>query len=926
MRRVTIVLLVFVLGGSLVWAGTGTPAAERLKSYEKHLQMKEESIFRKLEWRNIGPYFMGGRLTDIEAYEQEHDLFLIAVASGGVWLTENNATTWTPIFDDESSSTIGDIAVSQSDENLIWVGTGEANSSRSSYAGTGVFKSTDRGKTWQNMGLEESHHIGRIIIHPQDNDIVYAAALGHLYTDNEERGLFKTVDGGKTWEKVLYIDQKTGIIDLVMHPQNPDILFAAAWEKERKAWNMTESGPGSGIYRTVDGGKTWEKLIKGFPQGKFVGRIGLDISRSNPDVVYAFLDNQEPKPQEKREKKKSQSGITVETLAKMSKEDFLKIDIKRLELFMRENDVPENFTPEMVKDLVSAGRITPQMIAGMLEDANRRIISGNVRGAEVFRSDDRGDSWYKTHSDFIELVYTYGYYFGQIRVSPADENTIYIMGVPTLKSTDRGKTCKDISSQGGIYGENGVHADIHAMWIDPKNPRRILMGTDGGLNISYDEGETWQKIANLSIAQCYTIQCDDQEPYHIYTGLQDNGVNVGPSSFRYGDRENIWRMILGGDGAFVQPEPGRPAVVYAESQFGSIFRIDVKKREPKSIRPKSKDKKSPYRFNWLSPFMISHHNPYTLYMGANKVLKSVDRGDNWLELSGDLTDQKNTDGDVPYATITALDESPFSPEILYAGTDDGNVWVKRDVGSQWESISAGLPKKWVTRIAASKYKKERVYLTLTGYREDDFKTYVYVSEDSGQNWKSIKGNLPEEPVNVIREDPQNENLLYLGTDLAIYVSLDRGESWHSLKNNLPTNAVYDLRIQPRQAELLIGTHGRGVYLLSVKNIRKLNKEILAKSLHLFDTEPIKFLGGADPFQDRAKFEFYSGSAARVQLLINDKAGKKVKTFAVAAEKGINIFEWNLVLDEKTKKRLDKGDYALILKSGKFTEKGILSIK
>jgi len=911
MKKIFIILGVFLLAASLFAA---TPATERLSSYEQHLQLKNSSIFQQLNWRNIGPYFMGGRITDIEVYENRPHKFLVAAASGGVWLTENNATTFKPVFDHESTATIGDIAISQADENLIWVGSGENNSSRSTYAGTGVFKSTDGGKTWRNMGLTESHHIGRIVIHPENNAIVYVAALGHLYTDNPERGVYKTTDGGQTWARVLFSDDRTGAIDLVMHPKNPDILFAATWEKERKAWNMTESGDKSGIYRTTDGGKTWQKLAGGFPQGKDVGRIGLCISRSNPDVVYAFLDNQEPKPEEKKAEKKNQSGITVDMLMKMSSADFLKLDDQKVALLLRDYKVPESFTAVMVKDMVKAGRLTPPIMAQMISNANQRLFNTNVKGAEVYRSDDGGEHWYRTHKDFIDLVYTYGYYFGQIRVSPENADIIYILGVPTLKSLDGGKTFKDISEQGGIYGDDGVHADMHAFWIDPRDPKRVFLGTDGGLNISYDAGETWQKIANFCIAQCYTIHYDNRQPYNVYTGLQDNGVNRGPSTFWYNDKQHPWNMIIGGDGAFVQPDPNNPDVVYAAYQFGSIFRLDVASDDSKSIQPKPVDKQSPYRFNWLSPFMISHHNPYTLYMGANKLLKSVDRGDHWLEISPDLTERQHTDGDVPFATITAIDESPLSPDMLYAGTDDGNVWIKKEGSCQWEKISAGLPKKWLTRVVASQYKKERVYVTLTGYREDDFATYVYVSEDYGKTWQSLKGNLPQEPVNVIREDPVNENFLYLGTDLTVYVTLDRGIKWHSLRGDLPTVAVYDLRIQPREKELIIGTHGRGVYILPVKTIEKLDAQIMAKPLHLFNIAPVK-LDEVWDLGKKAKIEFFAGKAGQAQIVIQDKKGQKMAEFSRPAGLGLNVFEWDLVIDAQKRKTIERGEYTLILKLG-----------
>lgn len=872
MKRVIIALVVLAFGFLLIGDEDTSPATSaegRLKSYEKHLEMKENSIFKKLEWRNIGPYFMGGRIDDIEGYENNPYKFYAAAASGGLWVTENNGTTWTPIFDNESSITIGDIAVSQTDEKLIWVGTGEQNASRSSYAGTGVFKSTDGGKTWKNMGLIDSHHIGRVIIHPEDNNIVFVAALGHLFTDNEERGLYKTTDGGENWKRVLYISPTTGVIDVVMHPGNPDIIYAASWQRERKAWNFVESGPESTLFKSTDGGETWKKIVNGFPQNKYVGRIGLAVTPAAPDVLYAFLDNQEPRPEPKKKKKDKGS------------------------------------------------------------DANKKLFNTNIKGAEVYRSNDCGETWQKTHEKYLEqrVIYTYGYYFGQIRVSPGNADVIYILGVPLMKSTDGGKTFKDVSKQGGIYGDNGVHADMQALWIDPKDPRRLILGNDGGLNISYDAGEAWQKINNIPLAQCYTIHYDNQKPFHVYTGLQDNGVNVGPSNFQFGNRETTWKRLLGGDGAFAQTEPGNPDTVYVEMQFGYLTRLDRKNREFKFIRPKSPDKKSRYRFNWLSPYMVSHHNPYTLYMGGNKMLKSVNRGDTWMEISSDLTDNKNIDGDVPFATIVSIDESPLQAELLYAGTDDGNVWVKKDSPSGWEKINNGLPKKWVTRIAASRYKKERVYITLTGYREDDFKTYVYASEDYGKTWTSLKANLPEEALNVIREDPVNENILYLGSDLGIYVTLDRGQNWYSLKNNLPTNAVYDLRIHPRDRELMIGTHGRGVFLLSVETLQKMTAEVMKKPLHIFDIKPVPLAEKRYQEQEKAKIDFYSDAERDFLVTVTDKVGKRGKQWDFKAIKGLNRFEWDLVVEtvDEKKRKVKKGAYTVIIKKGRVKANAVLKV-
>jgi photosystem II stability/assembly factor-like uncharacterized protein len=821
--KTTAALVITIFIGVLL--STATTPQEREASFQRHLDMKENSVFKNLKWRNIGPYFMGGRVTDIEAYEKNPHKFLVATASGGLWLTRNNATTWTPIFEGESSISIGDIAVSQTDDELIWIGTGESNSYSNIFPGTGVFKSIDGGKTWENMGLSDTHYIGRIVIHPKDNNIVFVAALGHLYDHNEQRGVFKTTNGGKNWEKVLYVNSQTGAVDLVMHPQNPQILYAATFDKEKKPWKMIRSGTGSSIYKTIDGGKTWKKAVNGIPQNKYVGRIGLAVCRSNPQVIYAYLDNQEPRPEQKKPKKK-ESGITIDMIKKMHKQDFLKIDNKKLQLCLDENNVPPYFTAEIIKEFVRTGRINLHTAAEFVEYFQDTIYICNIKGPEIYKSKDGGESWRKINKEYLDHVfYFFGYGFGQIRVSPGNEDVVFILGIDLFKSIDGGKTFKVASMPEATYTKDEVHVDHHAMWIDPNDPRRIILGNDGGVNISYDEGSTWQNIENLPIPQCYTINYDHQEPYRIYIGLQDNGVNVGPANFWYGDMVNTWKLIFEGDGAYIEPQPGNPHIVFAARELGYIYRINRKNKKHKLIKPESGNKNNIYRFNFIAPFKISRHNPYILYMGANKVLKSVDEGENWIEISQDLTEKQHIKESPRYATITTLDESPLTPNILYAGTNDGNAWVSRQGGHQWENISAGLPKKKITRIVASKFKQKRVYVTLSGFREGDYETYVYVSGDCGKNWTSISSNLPAaEPVHVIREDPGDEDILYVGTELSIYVSLDRGKCWHSLKCNLPTNPVYDLRIHPREKELMIGTHGRGVYLLSVKPIHRLSEK------------------------------------------------------------------------------------------------------
>jgi photosystem II stability/assembly factor-like uncharacterized protein len=953
MKKTALLATVLVL-----WLGLfgATSPQDRMKSFETLKAMAQSSMFRTSVWRNVGPYFMGGRICDIEAYEKNPHRILVAAATGGLWLTENNGTTWKPIFDSESWIGFGDVAISQTDENLIWAGTGEENSGRSIYAGTGVFKSTDGGKTWTHMGLTDSHHIGQILINPKNNDIVYVAAMGHLYTDNEERGVFKTTDGGKTWEKVLYISPKTGVIDLAMDSRNPDVLYAAAWQKDRKAWNFVESGPESALYKTVDAGKTWKKLSNGLPQGAYVGRMGIAVSRNHPEIVYVILDNQEPttpaKPPVERK-----SGLTIDAVKAMKPKGFLALDPKRIELFLRENLAPSYFTAEKVIEAVKTGQITPKDLADVFSGgANAALMGMNIKGAEVYKSADAGESWTKTHTAPLAPMFfaSYGYYFGQIRISPDNDDIVYALGVPALKSTDGGKTFKEIPAAGGNYGTGlaDVHPDHHALWIDPNDPRVLWIGNDGGLNVSYDGGETFQKVNNIPLAQCYTVSFDMERPYNIFAGLQDNGVNMGPSNFVYGRRDNDWKMIAGGDGAFVEPAisseaasggalagqifppgaspspaPGAspmsiwsdPDTVYAASQFGNITRLNLKNPQlTKGIRPRAQTIQPPYRFNWLTPFVVSCHNPYTLYLGANKVLKSVDRGDHWIEISRDLTDARNTDGDVPYATITALAESPLTPEVLYAGTDDGNVWGSQNGGGTWEKITTNLPRKWVTRLVASRFKKERVYLAMIGYREDDFSAYIFSSEDFGRTWTPIVSNLPAEGVNVIREDPANENILYLGTDMTAYVSLDRGKEWHSLRGNLPTQAVYDMKVQPRDKDLIIATHGRGVFILKVDKIEQLTPDVLKKDVHLFPPADVFILPPnvmiSRPISYTAKIEFYAASEGPVKITIKDNKDQAIKTIESNAFKGLNEVEWDLK-SESTNRPVAAGEYTVEIRAG-----------
>ncbi len=864
----------------------------------------QNSLVKNIPFTNIGPTIMSGRVVDMDINPEKPSEFYVAYASGGLWYTNNNGTTFKPVMDNAPTQNIGDIAVDW-ENNIIWVGTGENNSSRSSYAGIGILKSTDKGATWTNMGLADSHHVSRIIINPNNPNEVVIGVIGHLYTPNQERGIFKTMDGGKTWKQTLFINDETGVIDLSVSPNNFKVMFAAAWQRDRKAWNFKGNGPNSGIYKSTDAGENW-KLIStadsGFPTGEGVGRIGL--AAFDGSTIYAIHDNQFH--QKKEDKKKDENQLTKDDFKKMTVEAFLELDNKNLNNFLKENGFQEKYRAENVKNLVKSGTVKPEDLAKYLEDANADLFDTPVIGAEVYLSKDGGKTWKKTHDDYLNDIYfSYGYYFGHIYVHPKQPEQIYIYGVPILKSKDSGKTFT------AINGEN-LHVDHHYLWINPNLNGHLINGNDGGVNISYDDGESWIKCNTPAVGQFYTINVDDAKPYNVYGGLQDNGVWKGPSNYKpsvkwHEEGEYPYKRILGGDGMQVEIDKRDKTTVYTGFQFGNYYRIDTKIDKRTAIQPKHELGETQLRFNWQTPIHLSGHNQDILYFGSNKLHRSLNKGDDWTAISDDLT-QGGRKGNVAFGTLTSISESPFQFGFLYVGSDDGLVHLTENGGGSWTKISDAFPKDlWVSRVITSNHKKERVYVALSGYRNDDFKPYLFVSDDKGITWKSIVSNLPNSPINVIKEDFVNENLLFVGNDNGVFVSVDAGTTWQEFQKDFPKVAVHDLVIQKEAKDLVVGTHGRSIYKTNIAPLQQFEKT-KNKAVVIFDVETInhsKNWGSSrskwlKPTEPKITIPFYVAKEGTSQISIKSEDGIELNRFNFIADAGYNYANFNLIYSEKGK--------------------------
>jgi photosystem II stability/assembly factor-like uncharacterized protein len=803
-----------------------------------HAQLSDP-IFKSLKPRAIGPAIMSGRITDFAVVETNPAVFYVGTAGGGVLKTVNLGNTWEFVFDRQGSSSIGDVTVDPKDPDVVWVGTGEANNRQSSSWGDGVYKSTDGGKTWTHLGLKETQHIGRIVIDPTNTDVVYVAAVGHLWGPNRERGVFKTTDGGTTWSHVLSINEDTGVTDLVIDPANPRVLIAAAYQRRRAAWGFNGGGPHSGMYKTVDAGRTWKKLTAGLPSGE-TGRIGLDIYRKNPAIVYATIENRE---------------------------------------------------------------------------------------GGIYRSEDRGETWVKVNS-----LNSRPMYFSQIRIDPNDDRQLWVGGDRLNHSMDGGRTFNTDAAR-------GVHLDHHALWIDPSNPNHVLIGNDGGVWVTWDRAKSWDHISNVAIGQFYNISVDMRKPYFIYGGLQDNFAWAGPSATRnrIGIVNDDWVHLNPADGMYAQVDPTDPTTVYTNMQNGRLIRFDLKTGERKTIMPRqASGEQEELRWNWTSPVLISPHDARVVYTGANRLFRSPDRGHSWMPISGDLSTapRRDTfpimgvvakdisvakhDGVESFGNITTVSESPKRAGVIYVGTDDGQVQVTRDGGRTWRNVTgrmSGVPKMtYVSRVTASAHEEGLVYASFDGHRSDDFAPYVCLSADYGETWRSLSATLPAGgPVYVVKEDPRNPTLVYLGTEFGLFVSWNRGANW-TRWSTVPTVAVYDLVVHPRDNDLVLGTHGLSLLVVDdVTPIQQFVEDVRSANSFLFDLRPAteflvsdvrgpQRLGGRDQRAPNPEFgayiNYYLKAALKeeVKITVLDAGGGVVRELRGPRDAGISRVVWDLRTD------------------------------
>lgn len=915
---VALPLLLLCCLPSLLTAQDPNPALPEQAAADPAPAAPPANAFRRdhvaqLAWRNLGPVNPMGRVTDLDVHPKEPRTWLVGTAGGGLWKTTNAGTTWSNVFDRLGSVSIGDVAIAPGDPNLIWIGTGEENARNSVQWGDGVYKSTDGGQNWTHMGLRETFQIGHVEIHPTNPDIVYVAALGRLWSSNEERGVYKTEDGGQTWQRVLYRDERTGCIDVRVHPKDPETVFAVLYERRRDGFDGNDPavrfGQHSGLYKSTDGGRSWRQLTQGLPDCQW-GRAGIDLWGNNPDVMVAIVETErsgwatgsqqrasaraEPTADGNNRGAPgsalmgiggdSQAGEGTEeapgavllqvtaggpaaTAGLQEKDRITKIastDIKSYAdltaflgtarggdevkvVYVRDDETKETTLTFGIRPAgggagAAANNAYPNggRLFGQIENRQDRQGPDGYQTGGVFRSEDRGETWTRVNS-----LTERPFYYSVIRIDPQDDQNIYCVGTTLWGSNDGGKKFAGIN--------RGIHVDFHAIWVDPEDSDHLLAGCDGGINETYDRGQTWQVHLGFCASQYYDVVADNSVPYNVIGGLQDNGTWVGPSRTRY--REGIlhedWRTIYGGDGFGAQTDPLEPWIVFCTSQNGALGMVDL--RGGSQVRMQREPAPGTARFNWDAPFILSPHNRLVLYHAGNFVW----RGNRHAHLDHRNTRPgqnpiRNQDsmrlqcispqlGRTSTGTATAIAESPRVPGLLYVGTDDGALWRTDDGGQKWQRLDQNLPllgPRYISDLVPSHFADQRVYLTIDGHRSDDFATYVLVSEDRGDTWRMLDDDLPgREPCYAVMEDPRNENLLFLGTEYGCYVSLNRGQHWLPLGSGLPTVSVRDLFVQDRDSDLIAATHGRGVWVLDIEPLRQLTAAIAKSPAHLFEVEP-----------------------------------------------------------------------------------------
>jgi photosystem II stability/assembly factor-like uncharacterized protein len=799
-----------------------------------------------LSWRAIGPAMFAGRVVDVAGVPGRPEILYVGAASSGLYKSTNGGTTFESVFNDGGTLSIGAIAVQPDNPDVVYVGTGEGFVRNSISYGDGIYKTSDGGRTWTHLGLRDTERFSRIVIHPSNPQIVFAAAMGHAFGRNAERGIFRSTDGGATWTRTLYVDDTTGASDVAIDPQQPNIVYAGMYDYERKPWHFRSGGPGSGLYRSADAGVTWKKLTdpalrNGLPGVKLLGRIGVAISRSNPQTVYALIEAQE-------------DGV-------------------------------------------------------------------------LWRSNDRGANWTIVSSD--RRINNRPFYYTQVRVDPTDPERVYTMSGSFNLSTDGGRTFSSVPGA-SMFG------DHHALWIDPRNPNRLLSGTDGGFFISNDRGQRWDFVNNMPMAQAYHVGVDMADPYHVMGGFQDHEIWWGPNEKwnQVGVREGDWtRLRYMADGMHAIADPRDPNIVYYNGHFGDITRLDLRNREERYIQPYPPGPANGgadlerYRFNWNSPVHMSPTNPDVVYYGGNVLFRTHDGGTTWDPISPDLTTndkekQRSSGGPISvdntraefHCTIVSIAESPRDASVIWAGTDDGNLQITRDAGRTWTNVApniSGAPKfSWFSSISASHADAGTAYVTVDQHRLNDFAPYVFVTQDFGRTWRRLSGGLSGY-AHVVLEDPREPNLLYAGTELGVFASLDRGATWIDLRLGLPRLAVVDMTVHPRDNDLIIATHARGFFILdAVTPLQVLARALASGGVNGPTLFPPTLATRYTPASDTSTLGnrvwtarnkpygtiisyYLPAAASRAQVTITDASGHTVISFAAPSAAGLNRTAWNL---------------------------------